>query len=82
MTPKQAKVLVALKDYWNENQYAPTYSEMAKVLKYKTPNVVSNMVFQLAKKGICDCLTEHRQVYRDHTKGKRVWKKLIIHYRL
>jgi|TARA_E500000318_G_scaffold51254_1_gene47966 SOS-response transcriptional repressor LexA len=74
MTPKQAKVLVALKDYWNENQYAPTYSEMAKVLKYKTANVVSNMVFQLAKKGYVTVLPNTARSIEITQKGKEYGK--------
>ena len=70
MTPKQAKVLVAIKDLWHQHQYAPTYREMADRLKYKTPMVISNMVFQLAKKGYVTVLPNTARSIEITPKGK------------
>lgn len=70
MTPKQARVLVKIKDLWKEHQYAPTYREIASALKYKTPNVISSMVFQLAKKGYVTVLPNTARSIEITEKGK------------
>ena len=51
LTDKQKELYVAIKEFINENGYAPTMRQMCEITGNSSTSVVANKLYQLKKKG-------------------------------
>jgi len=54
LTPKQIQVLHFIQNFWNENGYAPTQSEIAKNFGFQSLGTVQNYLVRLQKQGVLE----------------------------
>lgn len=71
MTEAQAKVLVVIKNYWNEKGFSPSFAELQKEMGYKTLSVVHKHCMQLKKRGFITHMPEAQRSIELTDKGAR-----------
>ena len=63
MTPRQLEALEFIEGYWDKNQYAPSYADIAKGLGVSSTNTVYTILHRLERAGwIQKNQREHRSV--------------------